>query len=249
MKRTTWSIIFLCVTLMSTSANVAQTSPQSRPSKQRRCSLPDVLWEIADKHDVYFTIENDNTGLFFQTPSTAWHLGVLSQPWDEHCPYLQEGASDVSTELQAIQRDLPVLGYAVDGLNPKIIHVFDNRSAKLADYPMNKVIGPLEFKGTEAELVYYLNRHGIDIGFGSNFDVGRAPKFEPRAAHAHETPVDINLGQATLREVLSQFIPANKAERILWSSVITITMKPPYSVFIHVGYRWDKEEGHVYVKN
>jgi hypothetical protein len=247
MQRLAKNILILGMVLISGFVPNAQQDPPNRTAsatKQRHCSLPDVLWEIANKYDIYFTIEIDNLGWQTQTGSTAWHLAVYSQPFNEHCDYLQQGATDANRELLAIQADIPVFGYAVDRFNPKVVHVFDNRLVNQAGYPMSKIVGPLEFKGTAAELVYYLHRQGVDIGFGTLFDASGDPKYEPRAIHAHRTPLKLDLQAASVREVLSQFTPANKTERILWTSVAT-TPKPD-SVAIHFGYRWYKD--HVYAK-
>lgn len=227
--------LWACAILAAASFAFAQQAPIKQKEKSN-CALPEVLWALGKKYDVYFTIEH--AGRAVETQSMIWTIGIYA-PWTgPNCNYLHDGSTDINQELLAIQRDLPDLGYVIDSRNHRIVHVYDRAADSQPGYPMSKVLAPFQFKGTEAGLVHSLYKAGILVSFSYN---GQDTPVDSDGGEASRTRVDINTQSATVREILSSYEPADRQQRIMWIAVITNPTPPPSTVGLHVGYRWSKD--------
>ncbi|HEX7285256.1 MAG TPA: hypothetical protein VF532_03700 [Candidatus Angelobacter sp.] len=231
MKRIAMKISLICVALCLVVGSVEALAQAPRVSHKRICSLPDVLWEVGKKYDVYFTMEELEASM--DTASATWMLMPAMQSAAVHCNYLQPGNSDVTQELTAIQRDVPHFGYVMDSLNPKVVHIYDNRLLNAPAYPLSKPLGPFQFEGSEGALVHALYKQGIWISFSGT---GEATARDSLEREAHHTRVRINVQSATVREVLSSYLPADRKQRIMWMARVVSPLAPWHKVAIHVGY-------------
>lgn len=199
-----------------------------KQSQKKRCSLPDVLWQIGDKYKIYFTIEGIIDHPSAETSSMIWDLEDREPFLAGACEYIRADAKNVTQELQVIQADLPDLQYAQDPLNPKIVHIFVTPLVNNPVYPLGKVIGPIQFQGTAAGFIYYLHQHGVSVVFGLGpFDDSRDPRiYAPR--EANQLAIKVAFQSVTVRNAISSFTPADSKERILWMAKITsIDIAPP----------------------
>jgi len=237
---------FHCCFKQQAQSPASQPSHVIKQSQKKRCSLPEVLWQIGDNYNIYFTIEGIIDNPSTETNSMIWELNIHEPSLAAACDYRQAGATDVIQELQAIQRDLPDLQYARDPLNAKIVHVFVTPLVNQAVYPLSKVIGPIQFQGTAAGFIYYLHRHGVNVGFGvGSFDDTRDPQvYGPR--EANQLAVNVAFQSVAVRDAISSFT-ADSKERILWMAMITsIDIVPPGAVSVWFGFR--RYKNHVITK-
>lgn len=252
--KTTRQVVGFTLTILGLlcAAQSQQGPPPTQEIKQekKRCYLPEALWDIGDKYNVYFTLETGRAVTVI-TESTVWSWlgGGGYPPVAPLCDYLLPGATDVYQELQALQHDLVDLGFVVDSRDPKIIHVYDKELLTHPAYPMGKELGSFQFRGTELELAHWLYQSGFRVTFRTDGkddlseDRPEDPRCDPLRYLASTTHVDVDLHAATVREALSSFTPTDRKERILWQSSAFGGHQPYEGARLELGFHVSKGDG------
>jgi len=124
---------------------------------------------------------------------------------------LQPLATDnLRNALNSLQRVAPNLIYMVSRENPRIIHIIDSRLTRQSQYGLETIVKKIDFTGLVGELVNELTRLGAPIQPPPLMDIHEAMFMD------YHTKVKV-VGQGLkVRGVLSNYIPLDNHDRILW---------------------------------
>jgi hypothetical protein len=167
-----------------------------------------LLTDLGEKYDRYFTLEDVMPQ---EGPLRSYHL-ERDCPYGGRCDTTLPGLHSVEQELDEISRGNSDFRYEVDSREPKLIHIVNDRLKTRADYPLNEHLHSVQFAGTLWDLVKYLRGRGVPL----NYMVG---VIGPDSLMDVSTKVSIKVQNATVREVLSDFVTLDASRsRILWES-------------------------------
>ena len=177
-------------------------------TREETTSLQQVLKEIGDKYDRYFTI--DSTSIGGNTEHSLEGQRV-SQPQ----------MHSLTQVLELLRTTIPNLTYKVDRYNSKIIHIIDRRLEQRKGYAMEKIIDNISFDGTLMDLVNTISKKGVAIssqGFLTTTDLFVGDGL---------TQVRIIEKNRRVRDLLTNYIPLNGRGRILWIAETNMDRNDP----------------------
>jgi hypothetical protein len=175
----------------------AQHSP---PSKYHSVPLADLLLELGNTYECYFTIEE---GFVEDEPENGLELQIL--PRDQQY-------SELKTEMAALNQKLPNITYEVDDKNPRIVHIIDVRLRQQSNYPLNRTISTINYNGHLEGLIAVIRKKGIPISGP------RLMTFADMRSVDLKTIVQIQGQELTVRNALTNFIKLEGRSRILWTA-------------------------------
>ena len=107
---------------------------------------------------------------------------------------------------------MPNLTVKLNAKNRRLIHIVDSRLSKLSKYSMDTIVSQLRFDGTTRELIEELARQGTRIGVQTTIGIG-----DPLDSKGDwTTHLKFTADNEPVRELLSNFLPLDHYERVLW---------------------------------
>jgi hypothetical protein len=157
------------------------------------------LVELGKDYDYFFTIEE------------AWREEDLADSIVNHWVQRSSQKKTVKEELEQLQQAVPNLGYEIDSVNPKIVHIKDMRLTQQKDYGLEAVIKSIEFTGKVHDLVSEINHQGIPVS---------APLITfNNETMDYDTVLQVKGVGLKVRDALSNFIQLEgRRSRILWTA-------------------------------
>jgi hypothetical protein len=137
--------------------------------------------------------------------------GRTESPLTQWRPVRSSGIQPPSLvqELESLKKDVPNLTYELGQANSRIVHIIDSRLSRQKDYAMDRVIPSFDFDGTVDRLADGLAKQGVPISPFS-FRISVDP------AEDRVTVVHIKAKNLQVRDALSDFIPLDRQNKILW---------------------------------
>jgi hypothetical protein len=118
--------------------------------------------------------------------------------------------SPLTGALDELSQSVPHFTWHADSSNPKIIHIVDERLLHRRAYALDMVIGELDFAGTVNHLVDTIAAKRIPVSSLGGADVRDAMMTD------YKTQVQVKGKSLTVRDALTNFVPLEGREPILW---------------------------------
>lgn len=176
----------------------------SSPRQARVTYLEGYLLQLGDKYDVYFTLE------------TAWENGEPSN-WMES--YKLDGPpklDGLQRDLERLRKAVPHFTYTFNQVNPKVVHVVDERLAHQEAYGLECVIGDIDYTGPLPGLLTALGGQKIKV---STNTLGVIGDMRPRDS---STEVHVAAQNTTVRDAITLFTPLEGRRRIIWDATTNL---------------------------
>ncbi|MCY3019444.1 MAG: hypothetical protein NTW87_10520 [Planctomycetota bacterium] len=173
-------------------------------------SIREYLEILGNKYDIYFTAE-----LFGKTKTKAAHnrkfvFVVADHNLDTQMKLLPQEAS-LKLSLETIC-ERAGLKFESSPTNPRVIHVFDSRLDN-DEYPMKTVIPEFTFSEVAAGLPSALTKLGFNVE-------AEVPSGTPViAVNDNVSKLYIHAKNVTVRDVLTNYLPFSRYNRILWETL------------------------------
>lgn len=193
--------IFWIFNLFAITSVVAQNSA-SEPTKNQ-VAFQDLLLEIGDKYDRYFTIEIE-----VKSEHGSNLLGIVHLPKELNSKSALKGKS-LKEALRWLVTLEPNARFIIDD-DPHVIHVMDSRLWLTMDYVMEKVVNRINYDGRLFDLPTAIGGKGFAITskrFGDTRDL---------ATSDYRTDVHVNEKHRKVRDILTKSLKLKGRGRILW---------------------------------
>ena len=164
-------------------------------------SVREVLKEVGDKYDYYFTIES---GFIDGNITNTLERQKINKP---------SRTVSAKDALRQIQQITPNFAYQINTINPKIIFVYDTRLLKRANYGIEKLVNNFSFDGSSMELLRALEQSGIPVS-----DSGAVVSTDLLFSGNLPTPFHIRNANMRVRDLLTNSIQLTPKRRILWTA-------------------------------
>ena len=210
-------IIFVAVlNLALTGALWSQvTGAITQESERQSKPLLWILYELGKDYDCFVTIEE------------GWLEGEAGNKLESADTRRTLKDVGLIQELEQLRRIVPNFGYQFDPVNPRIVHVIDERLRSLPGYGLERTIARLDYGGTAYHLPTAIGKQGIPIASPSGMSTHEQADYN--------TVVHVNGSGLTVRGALSNFIDLNgRSLRVLW---IARTKLEPRAIS-NVYYPW-----------
>jgi hypothetical protein len=190
------------VCILLTRPTVADSTPQSPDTE---VELRQLLKEIGDKYDCYFTME-------IVLASTSNGISVRTVVLPQGHTAFSSGFEGKSLEegLQWLKEFVPNLSFAFADPKGKVIHISDARLLQQKGYALNNVVEGLNFEGPVSDLPDAIGKKGIGVSskkFGDTREL---------AVIDHITQVKVKARSGVVRDVLTDSLDFQQRGRVLW---------------------------------
>jgi hypothetical protein len=179
--------------------NAQGEAVESREHKSEKIPLEAFLRELGEKNNCYFTLEE------------AWreHRGedLLGGTWVAR----EEKNGSVTDILAGLQKKNSNLHFEPDSKNPQIIHIIDSRLKRINDYSLDQTLMTFTFTGTTSQLISYLAQQGVGVR--------EAVQPVGPILIVDSTTVSIKTEHAKVRDILSEYLPLDSYNHLLWKAV------------------------------
>lgn len=194
------ALVLLSDCSMSVLGGRAQMERQNFDKSVEKVPILQLLEELGEKYQKYFTIEE------------CWTEGNSSARLFARMVPHPSARRNVFQELDELKISVPYFTYYVDEKQPNIIHISDTRIGQQREYALDMVIKNIDFKGNVFDLVSALNQQGIRVS-----SRGIVMGAEEMLVIDFMTPVHVKGVQLKVRDALSHFIPLKgRSSRLLW---------------------------------
>jgi len=192
------TIMIACLRPVETEAGINT----SHGMNQHPLTLLNLLYEMGNAYDCYFTVES------------AWKDGEPYNKMEATIvePSLMPSADKegLQVTLDALKRQVPNFTFMRDQSDSRIIHVIDSRLLNQKKYGLAYTVEHLEFSGSVGNLLSHLRAQGIPVdpqSSGSLHELGR---------HDSRVAVQVKVENSQVRALLSHCAPVEGRSRILW---------------------------------
>jgi len=169
---------------------------------QEQTSFPLLahLYWLGQEHDAFFTIEE------------SWIKDEAMNSFVSHSIPLDSTQADLKDEMRRLGSIVPNFQFQIDAKNPHIVHIKDARLAAKEPYSLDQTVQNIEKVGTLPDLIAAIARRGVAVTFEtvSVSPGGHLPDFV--------TVVHVKAEKATVRSLLTDFLPLANYKRILWTA-------------------------------
>lgn len=167
-------------------------------SSEKSASFSNILREIGDKYDVYFTME---IGLI---------SGDVANSLEKKNVATKPQKKSVRQELEELRKTIPNLTYKYDKDNSKIIHIIDARLTQQQSYALEKTVKDISFDGMLFDFVNAIGQKGIAVSSSGMIDT-----YEALAVDIG-TMVTIKEKDKSVRYLLTNCLSVKGRPRVLW---------------------------------
>jgi len=175
------------------------------PPNPDSVSLEDLLASLGKQYDCYFTVEG------------GWRNHEAINAVARRAVTPPQKASTLAEAIDELAKGAPGLRFEIDKRQNRIVHVIDRRLDGQTGYGLDTVIPTFVFSGQTMELVSELRKSGVPIGNENTFAVGQRITFDA------STNANVNARDYTVREILSDFIPLDGYNRVIWTASTRIS--------------------------
>ena len=174
-----------------------------RSDEQTSVPLLSHLYWLGQEHNSFFTIEE------------SWIDGETMNSFVSHQIPRGSTRAALEDELQRISSLVPNFNFQVDGKNPQIIHIADTRLKTVQSYSVDQVVHNIDVTGKLTDLVIEIARRRVMIALQTSRVTG-----DPTTNGLDfTTDVHAKADQATVRSLLSDFLPLANYRRLLWTAI------------------------------
>jgi hypothetical protein len=187
------------VAIINTTHNMNQQPP----------TLLHLLAEMGKAYDCYFTVESawNDAEPFSLIEASIVESSLMPSPIRS-----SEDKTKMQATLDALKQGMPNLTFMRDQSDERIIHVIDSRLSNLEGYGLAYTVKNLEFSGPVWGLLKYMNAQGIPVV------APRSMSLHQIGSYSSETIVQVKGQNSQVRTLLSNCIPPDVRNSILWTA-------------------------------
>jgi len=168
-------------------------------------SLGRLLYELGDTYDVFFTIEE------------AWSDSRRIDSLESHVLQRKSNKEDIQQELEELRQVIPNFTFQVNEASPRIFHIIDGRLAQQQGYGLDSILTMIDFTGKVRDLITEISDQGAPILQRNFFVIG-----DPFMLSDRITVLHVQGEGLKVRDALSNFIPLDEYNRVIWTTITRI---------------------------
>lgn len=199
----TFGFVIGSLYLILTHGSVVNSSLQ--PMNTEDVELRQLLKQIGDRYDCYFTIEIVPT-----SAENAYSLETVRLPVGSATFLSGLEGKNLRDGLESLKAFVPNLSYSFADGKATVVHIIDVRLTQQSGYSMDKAIESLNFEGPLIDLPNALGKNGVEIG-SKNFGDTRELAINDRS-----TTIKANQKNIKVRDILTNSLDLQKRGRVLW---------------------------------
>jgi len=166
--------------------------------KDQAVPLLSLLAKMGEAYNCYFTVE------------AAWTNGEPANQMESYLIFLPQDKKDLRSTLEYLQQKVPNFTYIANSSNRRIFHIIDARLSKQEGYGLTHVLKSVRFSGLVRDLPDFINKQGATVGKAGMIDTRDA------SVQDFSTTVKVQGQNLQVRSLLSNYLPLEKRDRIIW---------------------------------
>lgn len=204
MEKSKFLVFAIVVGIIHLSAAQSLSQNEASQAPEKFFVLRDLLREIGNKYDCYFTME---IGLV-----SGDHIHSLENVYsiDRRDVTLAMQQMNLAEALELLHNIVPHLTHKPNDFNPNIIHIIDDRLIRKKNYALEKIIGDISFEGKVSDLIDVIGRKGVAVSSRGAIDIYESMGVD------YSTRINVVEKKKSVRDILSNSLTLKDRGRVLW---------------------------------